>query len=117
MIWWNNITNHVSNIFILFVFKITLATLFLVCLLDMPYGYYQVVRLCAVVGFGILAYESFCIEKGNLVILYIGLVLLFQPFIKLALGRNIWNIVDVLVAIGLIISVIININESQNKAL
>ena len=83
----------------------------------MPYGYYQVVRLCAVVGFGILAYESLCIEKGNLAILYIGLVLLFQPFIKVALGRDIWNIVDMLVAIGLIKSVIININESQNKAL
>jgi len=94
--------------------KITLAILFFLCLLDMPYGYYQIVRLCAVVGFGILAYEAYCIEKGNLAILYIGLALLFQPFIKLALGRDIWNIVDVLLGTGLIISLIINIKKNRN---
>ena len=30
------------------------------------------------------------------------LALLFQPFYKIALGRTVWNIVDVIVAIGLI---------------
>ncbi|MBP5375388.1 MAG: hypothetical protein J6Y38_03540 [Bacteroidaceae bacterium] len=29
-------------------------------------------------------------------------VLLFQPFIKIALGRTMWNIVDVIVAILLV---------------
>ena len=31
-----------------------------------------------------------------------ALALLFQPFFKLALGRTIWNIVDVMVAIFLV---------------
>jgi hypothetical protein len=35
------------------------------------------------------------------------LALLFQPFIKIALGRDIWNIVDVIVGIGLIVSLLI----------
>jgi len=94
--------------------KITLAILFFVCLLDMPYGYYQIVRLCAVIGFGNLAYEAYCIEKGSLVILYIGLALLFQPFIKLVLGRDLWNIIDVLIGIGLITSVLINMKATSN---
>ena len=38
-------------------------------------------------------------------IIYIGLALLFQPFFKIALGREIWNIVDVVVGIGLLVSV------------
>jgi len=38
------------------------------------------------------------------VFIYGGLVLLFQPFFKIALGRQIWNILDVVVGIGLIIS-------------
>lgn len=29
--------------------------------------------------------------------------LLFQPFVKVALGRTMWNVVDVVVAIGLIV--------------
>jgi len=31
-------------------------------------------------------------------------LLLFQPFIKVALGRTVWNVADVLVSLGLIIS-------------
>lgn len=38
-------------------------------------------------------------------IIYGGLALLFQPFFKIALGRQMWNIVDVIVGIGLIISI------------
>jgi hypothetical protein len=34
-----------------------------------------------------------------------GLALLFQPFFKIALGREMWNIVDVVVGIGLILSI------------
>jgi hypothetical protein len=38
-------------------------------------------------------------------IIYGGLALLFQPFFKIALGREIWNIVDVIVGIGLLLSI------------
>ena len=34
---------------------------------------------------------------------FVTLALLFQPFAKVALGRAIWNIIDVLVAIGMIV--------------
>jgi len=35
-------------------------------------------------------------------IVYVCLALLFQPFIKVALGRTGWNIVDVVVAVILL---------------
>lgn len=38
--------------------KLSLSVLFFVCLLDMPYGYYQLVRLAALIGFSILAYTA-----------------------------------------------------------
>jgi len=38
--------------------KLILAVLFFVCLLDMPYGYYQLVRFAALIGFAILAYNA-----------------------------------------------------------
>ena len=86
------------------VIKIALSILFFLCLLEMPYGFYQFVRISGLIGFVILTYQAN--EKGNKIamILYCGLALLFQPFFKIALGRQIWNIVDVIVGIGLILS-------------
>lgn len=87
------------------IIKIGLAILFFLCLLDMPYGYYQLVRFLALVGFGVMAYKSNEKGKQTEMIIYGALALLFQPFFKIALGREIWNTVDVIVGVGLLISV------------
>ena len=71
----------------------------------MPYGFYQFVRFVALIGFGILAFQANQEQKQTEMIIYGALALLFQPFFKIALGREIWNIVDVIVGIYLIISV------------
>ncbi len=84
--------------------KIALAILMFLCLLDMPYGFYQFVRFVALIGFGILAYQANQVQKQTEMIVFGALALLFQPFFKIALGREIWNIVDVIVALGLIIT-------------
>jgi hypothetical protein len=93
--------------------KLTLSILFFLCLADMPYGYYQLVRMIALIGFAILAYQSFEKNRKTEVIIYAGLALLFQPFFKIALGRNIWNIVDVVVGVALIISIFTQTKESK----
>jgi len=90
--------------------KITLALLFFLCLMDMPYGYYQFVRFAALIGFSVLAYQAFLKGKQFEVFIYIVLAILFQPIFKIALGRQIWNIVDVIVGVGLLIS-----NFKNNK--
>ena len=87
--------------------KIALAVLFFLCLLDMPYGYYQLVRFVALVGFAILAYNANEQGQKTEAIIYVCLAILFQPLIKIALGRDIWNVVDVVVGIGLILSLFI----------
>ena len=85
--------------------KIALAILLFVCVLRMPYGYYQFVRFVAFVVFGVLAYETRNVTPKIELFIYIGLALLFQPFFKIALGRELWNIIDVIVGLGLILSV------------
>jgi hypothetical protein len=79
----------------------------------MPYGYYQATRFIGMIGFLLLAYSNYERNKSlnSTVIIYLALVLLFQPFIKVALGRTIWNIVDVVISIGLIISIFIKPKE------
>jgi len=96
--------------------KVGLAILFFVCLLDMPYGYYQLVRWVALVGFALLAYKSYEAENNVLVIVYCGLAILFQPLFKIALGREVWNVVDVVVGLGLLVSVGYDLWLSKGKS-
>lgn len=88
--------------------KILLAILLFLCLFRMSYGFYELVRLVALVGFAFLAYRANNENRKNEVFLYCTLALLFQPFIKIALGRDIWNILDVIVGVGLIVSLFMN---------
>ncbi len=84
--------------------KIILAALLFICLLDMPYGYYQLVRFIGMAGFAYLAFVSFDRKETTAGYIFMLLALLFQPFFKVALGREIWNIVDVIVGAGLVLS-------------
>ena len=92
--------------------KVVLAILFFLCLADMPYGFYQFVRFAGLIGFAILAYQANQQGRQSEMIIYSGLALLFQPFFKIALGRQMWNIVDVIVGIGLLISIFMKPKES-----
>ena len=79
--------------------KTTLATLLLLllCLLKLPYGYYQLVRFMALIGFGFLAYQAHQKENLTNAFIYVALAILFQPFFKIALGREICGYFGVMV--------------------
>jgi hypothetical protein len=95
--------------------KLALSILFLLCLADMPYGYYELVRIVGLIGFSLLAYQSSQKENKIEMIIYIGLAILFQPFFKIALGRFLWNVVDVIIAIGLLLSIVLNNKIKHRK--
>ena len=84
--------------------KITLSVLLLVCLFDMPYGYYQFVRFIGMISFGLLAFE----KNQTWFVIWISSAILINPFLKIALGRDIWNIIDVIWVILLVVSMILN---------
>jgi hypothetical protein len=42
------------------------------------------------------------------------LAVLFQPFIKISLGRELWNIVDVSVAVALLISLFLRKDKVES---
>lgn len=70
----------------------------------MPYGYYQFVRFLGMVGFGILAYSANQKKDKQFLILWASSAILINPLIKISLGRELWNIVDVIWAILLFAS-------------
>lgn len=88
-----------------------MAALLLLCLAPMPYGFYQLVRFVAMIVFGVMAYKYYEQKNMPFAVVFGALALLFQPFFKVALGRTIWNIVDFVVAIILIVVFIINIKK------
>ncbi|MCX6244640.1 MAG: hypothetical protein NTU98_08030 [Bacteroidetes bacterium] len=81
----------------------------------MPYGYYQIFRFIAVVGFAILAYYEYERKNIPLAIVFIGLALLFQLLVKVPMGRQGWVIIDVVVAVGLFGTVFIKKSGRENK--
>ena len=95
------------------IIKISLAIFLFLCLADMPYGFYQFVRFAGLIGFAVLAYQANQQGRQTEMIIYGGLALLFQPFFKIALGRQMWNTVDVVVGIGLLISIFMKQKDSQ----
>ena len=92
--------------------KLALAGLLLGCLLPMPYGYFQLVRFLALIGFGYLALDANKRNSETEMYLFIALAAMFQPFIKISFGRFIWNVIDVIVALGLIGSILTKENKS-----
>lgn len=79
----------------------------------MPYGYYQFIRFVAFIGFSILAYFAYQQKREVEIIVYAALAILFQPLFKIALGRELWNVIDVVVTIGLIISLFIKPQKEE----
>jgi hypothetical protein len=92
--------------------KLILAILLFICLADMSYSYFQLVRFIGFIGFISLAYQAHKDNSEKEMITFCILALLFQPFFKVVLGRQLWNVVDVLVGIWLLISMFIKEKKS-----
>lgn len=86
--------------------KLALAAILLGCLLPMPYGYFQLVRFLALFGFGFLALDANSRNSEIEMYLFIALAVMFQPFFKISFGRFLWNVIDVIVAAGLLLSLV-----------
>lgn len=92
-----------------------LALLLLLCLFHMPYGYYMFVRFITMVLGVYLAYVEFKEERSLMGVVWIAVAILFQPFFKIALGRTLWNVVDVIVAIFAIFSLIRDVKPNNEE--
>jgi hypothetical protein len=72
--------------------QIGLAIMSLTCLLDMPYGYFQLYRW---VGLGVFIYLALHEEESSgWRLFWIVSAIGIQPIFKITLGREIWNFVD-----------------------
>ena len=93
------------------IIKLVLIALFLGCLADWPYGYYQLVRFAGMVGFIMLA----GLDKGSqpLLIFWVSSAILINPFFKVSLGREVWNLVDIFWAVVLLATLVFEYRNSK----
>ena len=75
----------------------------LLCLLPLPYGIYMIARVAVMILGGYLALYYLAQKNKALAITFAAVALIFQPFLRIPLGRELWIIVDVVVAILLIV--------------
>lgn len=70
------------------------ATMLLLGLAPLPYGYYQLLRLVATIAFGWAAYVSH--HRRNEALSWVcGIVaLLFNPIMPVHLSRELWMVID-----------------------
>ncbi|MCE2713252.1 MAG: hypothetical protein LW688_12050 [Cryomorphaceae bacterium] len=106
-------SEYCENDFYFYLVKIFLAAILLLCLIDWSYGYYLFVRFASTASFVYLAYAASQKNQSVAVAVFILLAILFQPFEKIALGRTLWNVVDVAVALGLIVSMLTDRKENK----
>lgn len=83
----------------LIVLRIVLAIGLLVCLLNMPYLYYQILRW--VVVFGCYWLASDYLRKPNFIgwLFVFLLMLLFNPILPVTFEKLVWNCIDITVAV------------------
>ena len=96
------------------IIKVALALLFVGCLADMPYGYFQLVRFLGMIGFSILAYFASTKKDNIFFVVWLASAILINPIVKISLGRSLWNVIDVIWAILLLGSLLIERSKSQD---
>ncbi len=87
--------------------KIILIIGLILAVFPMPYGYFSILRIYAVIVFALLLFQIPSKKQNSRnwnFILYIALIILFQPLIKFPIGRTLWNIIDMAVAIWMLIT-------------
>lgn len=86
------------------IIKIILSILFIGCLFDMNYDYFQLIRFVGMVGFAILAYKQY--KKNDFYfVTWLASAILINPIFKISLGRTVWNVIDIVWALLLIVSI------------
>ena len=83
--------------------KVIIAGILFGCLANVPYGYFQFVRISSCIGFIYLAYYEFENNQPIIGILSVICAILLNPILKIHFTRPLWNNIDLIIGILLIV--------------
>lgn len=72
---------------------------------NLPYLYFQLIRVIGIVVFALLAYTNYERENMSFAIIFGISLLIIQPFFKVPLGRFNWNILDTIWSVLIVVNV------------
>lgn len=87
--------------------KIALVVILLLCLVDMPYWYYQLVRIFGTIGFAYLAYNDYKNKIRFTPYVFGVAAILLNPIAKISFGREMWNVIDVVLAVIVFLTILL----------
>ena len=77
---------------------ITSGMLFL-AIFQLPYGYYNLLRLVVTISSGISSFNAYENEKVGIAIIFAIICLLFNPIFPIYLDKSMWIPIDILVGV------------------
>lgn len=83
------------------------AVMSLIALADLPYGYYQLLRIVVSACAGWIAYSCYREHKPYGVAVFVTIAVIFNPFVKIHMEREIHAISNVITALFLIIALLV----------
>lgn len=84
--------------------KLLLAIAFILCLIKMPYWYYQLIRIIGMIGFIYFAYLDSKEKIKITPLLFVIAAIIINPIIKIPFHKNEWQIIDIIFSVILILS-------------
>jgi hypothetical protein len=83
-----------------------LFLMFILSIFEMPYWYYQLLRIFGTIGLAYLAWLYYKAKLKYLPIIFSVGAILFNPIIKISFDRYAWQILDISFAIIVLVSLI-----------
>lgn len=86
--------------------KIILSFAIVLCLIEMPYWYYQLFRIFSTIGFVYLAYLDYKSKIKITPQIFISAAIIVNPIFKISFGREVWQVVDMILLVVVIFSIV-----------
>jgi len=85
--------------------RLGVSIMLLLALASLPYGYYILLRWVVSVTSVYIAYLAYKEKKQWWITLFLFITVLFNPVVPIYLNREMWAIIDIIVALLFIISI------------
>lgn len=77
------------------------CALLLIAVMPMPYGYYQFLRIAITLVVSINAFELYNKNKSTLLVMFVSIIILYNPIIPVHLSKETWMPINLLTAVFL----------------
>ena len=81
------------------ILKLVTAGLLFLAIFQLPYGYYQLLRIVITIASGISAFAAYENNNQGLAIAFAFVLILFNPIMPIYLDKGTWVIIDIIVGI------------------